>query len=287
MIPPGGRREWWHAHVADVADALVSQALANAQMPGKGSVPAGSRRQTKSDVRARESALTLGKTAVSLSLSVVAAFGGGLLVSYANLSSGSTQPESAAKRLELPRPSMVAATPLPVPSADTPTSTDRPPWVIPAAPSPSAGASMEPSFSAQGPRTQLSPLPQSAGAGARPSTIFDRTPAETITTAAIAPRTAPSPAEVRAGGPAAREQFVPVVFTHKDQATAAQAFADLQQQYPTLLKRRQSQVQPVETDNKGTWHRLVVLPAGSREQAGALCAQLTAAGYDRCWVKAY
>jgi hypothetical protein len=80
---------------------------------------------------------------------------------------------------------------------------------------------------------------------------------------------------------------VPVVFTHKDQATAAQAFADLQQQYPTLLKRRQSQVQPVEIDNKGTWHRLVVLPAGSRQQAGALCTQLTAAGYDHCWVKAY
>ena len=219
---------------------------------------------------------------------MVAAFGGGLLVNYANLSSGSTQPEGATKRLELPRPSMVAATPLPVPSADTPTSTEPSPWVIPAPPpSPSAGASMEPSFSAQGPRTQLSPLPQSAGAGARPSTIFDRTPAETITTAAIAPRPAPSPAEVRAGGPAAREQFVSVVFTHKDQATAAQAFADLQQQYPTLLKRRQSQVQPVETDNKGTWHRLVVLPAGSRQQASALCAQLTAAGYDRCWVKAY
>ena len=275
-------------HRSDDADALVSQALADAQIPGKGSVPAGSHRQIKSDARARESALTLGKTAVSLALSVVAAFGGGLLVNYANLSSGSAQPESATKRLELPRPSMVAATPLPVPSADTPASTEPSPWVTPAPPpSPSAGASMEPSLSAQGPRTQLSPLPQSADAGARPSTIFSRTPAETITTAAIAPRPAPSPAEVRAGGPAGREQFVPVVFTHKDQAAAAQAFADLQHQYPTLLKRRQSQVQPVEIDNKGTWHRLVVLPAGSRQQAGALCAQLTAAGYDHCWVKAY
>ena len=155
-------------------EALEFGALAYAQMAGYGGVQAGSRRQVKSGVvRARHSALTLGKTMVSLSLSVIAAFGGGLLVNYAHLSSGSIQPESAAKRLDLPRPSMVAATPLPVPSADTPTSTEPSPWVIPAAPSPSAGASMEPSFNAQGPRTQLSPLPQTAGAGGRPSTIFN------------------------------------------------------------------------------------------------------------------
>src|SRR5436190_18614115 len=44
-----------HRRVSDDADALVSQALADAQMPSKGSVPASSRRQTKSDVQARES----------------------------------------------------------------------------------------------------------------------------------------------------------------------------------------------------------------------------------------
>jgi SPOR domain len=111
------------------------------------------------------------------------------------------------------------------------------------------------------------------GAGAVPSGQNRQSPASA---------TGPGPGDTTAG-----EQFVPVVFTHKDEATAVRVFADLQQKYPTVLKRRKSEVQPVEIENKGTWHRLVVLPAGSRRQADALCAQLTAAGYDRCWVKAY
>jgi hypothetical protein len=83
------------------------------------------------------------------------------------------------------------------------------------------------------------------------------------------------------------ERFVPVVFTHKDQRTAARAFADLKQLYPALLKHRQSEVLTVDIDNKGTWHRVVILPAGSRQEASEFCSRLGAAGYDRCWVKAY
>ena len=64
-------------------------------------------------------------------------------------------------------------------------------------------------------------------------------------------------------------------------------FADLQQRYPAVLGRRKAEAQPIEIADKGIWHRLVVLPAGSRQSASGLCDQLQAAGYDRCWVKAY
>ena len=82
-------------------------------------------------------------------------------------------------------------------------------------------------------------------------------------------------------------RFVAVVFTHQDQAVALDAFTDLRQRYPALLARRKAEAQPVEVADKGTWHRLVVLPAGSRQTAAGLCDRLQAAGYDRCWVKTY
>jgi hypothetical protein len=86
---------------------------------------------------------------------------------------------------------------------------------------------------------------------------------------------------------AAGERFVSVVFTHRDATTASRAFVDLQQQYPKLLGRRHGEPQPVDVGDKGIWHRLIVLPPGSRHQATNLCDQLLTAGYERCWVKAY
>jgi hypothetical protein len=82
-------------------------------------------------------------------------------------------------------------------------------------------------------------------------------------------------------------RFVPVVVTHRDRNTALEAFADLQKQFPAVVGSRKGEVQPVDLGDKGVWHRLVVLPAGSRQRADALCEQLKTAGYDRCWVKAY
>jgi cell division protein FtsN len=37
----------------------------------------------------------------------------------------------------------------------------------------------------------------------------------------------------------------------------------------------------------GTWHRLVVTPASTKEAATEVCNKLRAAGYGRCWVKPY
>jgi hypothetical protein len=112
---------------------------------------------------------------------------------------------------------------------------------------------------------------------------------------------APAPAKQRAApakvepeaAPAAEAaapragQFVAVLFTHQDEPTTAHVFASLQQQYPNELADRQGESQPINLGKKGVWHRLVALPAGSRQDASDLCAQLSSAGYDRCWVKPY
>jgi hypothetical protein len=133
------------------------------------------------------------------------------------------------------------------PAAPVTTTTSFPPW---------PGASR--------PRAQTPDAGQTASA-AKPS-------------AAVESEAAPAEAPPR---------FVAVVFTHQDQAAALEAFSDLRQRYPALLARRKAEAQPVEVADKGTWHRLVVLPAGTRQTAAGLCDRLQAAGYDRCWVKTY
>jgi hypothetical protein len=85
----------------------------------------------------------------------------------------------------------------------------------------------------------------------------------------------------------ANERFVPVVFTGKDQTQVLRTFAALQVRYATLLSPRRAETQPVDLGQKGIWHRLIVLPPGSRQSALDFCDQLLAAGYDRCWVKGY
>ena len=82
-------------------------------------------------------------------------------------------------------------------------------------------------------------------------------------------------------------QFVAVVFTHQDREAALDAFTELRERYPNVLAKRKAEAQTIEIADKGTWHRLVVLPAGTRKNAVGVCDRLEAAGYDRCWVKAY
>jgi SPOR domain len=96
---------------------------------------------------------------------------------------------------------------------------------------------------------------------------------------------APSPVTTAPGDGA--ERFVPVVFTHKEKATALLAFAELQRRYSKTLTHRQSELQMVDTSKNGIWYRVVVLPAGSRQEASDTCGRLEAAGHDRCWVKPY
>jgi hypothetical protein len=68
---------------------------------------------------------------------------------------------------------------------------------------------------------------------------------------------------------------------------ALRKFADLQQQYGTVLANKTPDVRETTLAGKGPYHRLLVGPPGSKSQANDLCTQLKASGYKDCWVTAY
>jgi hypothetical protein len=68
---------------------------------------------------------------------------------------------------------------------------------------------------------------------------------------------------------------------------ALKQFADLQQKYGSLLQNKTPDVQEANLGEKGTYHRLLVGPPSSREQANALCSELKSAGYASCWVTSH
>lgn len=68
---------------------------------------------------------------------------------------------------------------------------------------------------------------------------------------------------------------------------ALKQFADMQQKYSTILQNKTPDVQEANLGEKGTYHRLLVGPPGSRDAASSVCTQLKAEGYSGCWVTAY
>jgi cell division septation protein DedD len=61
----------------------------------------------------------------------------------------------------------------------------------------------------------------------------------------------------------------------------------MQQKYGTILQNKTPDVQEANLGEKGTYHRLLVGPPGSRDSASSVCVQLKAEGYAGCWVTAY
>jgi cell division septation protein DedD len=78
---------------------------------------------------------------------------------------------------------------------------------------------------------------------------------------------------------------VPV--SDKSRLDALKQFADMQQKYGALLQNKTPDIQEANLGEKGTYHRLMVGPPGSREGASELCTQIKAQGYPSCWVTAY
>ena len=68
---------------------------------------------------------------------------------------------------------------------------------------------------------------------------------------------------------------------------ALKRFADMQQKYAGVLSGKTPDVAEANLGTKGSYHRLVVGPPGSREQASSLCSQLKSQGYNDCWVTTY
>jgi sporulation related protein len=272
-------------------------------------------------VQARRRAETVMNSAGSRGLVVIGIVISSLVFAYLAFPLGGNPQDAAAKRLKTAmRPADERAVPAsraaePPPRAPAMESPPLPPATIlhvpgatlqppgpPAAPSPeiivpglAIGVPQVP-FVTEGPDPAAAaaeptkPDPPAVPTPAAETAV--RPPGDPSPGAAAQPkqRLAPARAETETPAPAVaarEERFVAVVFTHKDQSTATRAFADLQQQYPGLLTKRQGEVQAIDVGKKGVWHRLAVLPAGSRQEAANLCEQLMAAGYDRCWVKPY
>jgi hypothetical protein len=68
---------------------------------------------------------------------------------------------------------------------------------------------------------------------------------------------------------------------------ALRRFADMQQKYGGVLTGKTPDVAEANLGAKGNYHRLVVGPPASRQQAAALCSDLKAQGFTDCWVTSY
>ncbi len=114
-----------------------------------------------------------------------------------------------------------------------------------------------------------------------------RKPVNTAPPAASAPKKpSPRPAAATGGnGYVAVLASVPVSSTSR--LAALQRFADMQQKYSGVLQNKTPDIREANLGARGTYHRLLIGPPGSRAQASALCSQLKSAGHKDCWVTAY
>jgi cell division septation protein DedD len=105
--------------------------------------------------------------------------------------------------------------------------------------------------------------------------------------AAVAPTPAAAAPAARPSGAGYVAVLSSVPASSSSRMEALKQFADMQQKYGSVLQSKTPDVTEANLGAKGTFHRLVVGPPGSREQASALCGQLKTAGYGGCWVTAY
>lgn len=99
------------------------------------------------------------------------------------------------------------------------------------------------------------------------------------------PKARPIPAAPSGSGYVAVLASVPVSGTSR--LEALKTFADIQQNYGSVLSNRTPDVREADLGARGRYHRLMVGPPSSRENANALCKQLKSAGYPSCWITAY
>jgi hypothetical protein len=129
------------------------------------------------------------------------------------------------------------------------------------------------------------------------TTMSESSPAPERTTAALAPpkETAaipsrPPPAAAPAVSSGSNGYVVvlaSVPVSGQSRLSALRKFADMQEKYGAVLQNKTPDVQEANLGEKGSYHRLLVGPPGSRAQASSLCSDLKTAGYKDCWVTAY
>jgi len=164
--------------------------------------------------------------------------------------------------------------------------------VQPAAPPQQVAAPAEPArvqpkvIIAQPQQTAAVAAPPPARQAPPPPAVIDAKTAAAAQSVS-APKKQPVPAKpATMSSPGVGAGWVAVLASQRSSVEALQAFADLKQRYPDLLQNRQPGVQEANLGEKGIYHRLVAGPAGTKEEANALCMQLKASGYTSCWVTA-
>jgi hypothetical protein len=168
----------------------------------------------------------------------------------------------------------------------------------PSSPSRPTGASQQ---SASPPVKMVSSAEQASPAVVAPpkttASLADAAPAK----AAVTPKADPPPAvkkvaavaspSVAAGPKVTGAGYVAVLASvpasGSSRIEALKQFADMQQKYTAILQNKTPDVQEADLGEKGTYHRLLVGPPGSRDSANSVCTQLKAQGFSGCWVTAY
>jgi cell division septation protein DedD len=208
---------------------------------------------------------------------------------------GSIQPPAATDTADQPRAAATTAT-VSVPGMTIIDGLGGAPAAKPAAPKVIAAAEPEKPVVVNPPSaTQKKSEPAAAApaGAARPQSSSD----SSDTVAAVASEKKPAAKKATSTAAAASSPaptgagFVAVLASvpasSNSRINALQKFADMQQKYGSLLQDKTPDVQEANLGDKGTYHRLLVGPPGSRDSANSLCTQLKAQGYSDCWVTAY
>lgn len=125
-------------------------------------------------------------------------------------------------------------------------------------------------------------LNDSTSDGGEPAPPVKKAPVKKV--AAVAPAAVGGPAPSGAGYVAV---LASVPASGSSRIDALKQFADMQQKYGAILQNKTPDVQEANLGEKGTYHRLLVGPPGSRDSASQLCSDLKGQGYSNCWVTAY
>jgi hypothetical protein len=183
------------------------------------------------------------------------------------------------------------------PAAQQQAAVQKPVTVKPPAAEPPAAAPSEPAdAAAPAEAAPASPAPAAvattAETGALPAPTKHTTKKVThVATAATTAATAGADAAPAAASAGGANGYVVVLASvpasGNSRLVALKKFADMQQQYGTVLQNKTPDVREANLGQKGIYHRLLVGPPGSRAQASALCSELKTAGYKDCWVTAY
>jgi cell division septation protein DedD len=112
-------------------------------------------------------------------------------------------------------------------------------------------------------------------------------PPKKVKVAAATPADAPVATGPKPTGAGYVAVLASVPASNSSRIDALKQFADMQQKYSVILQNKTPDVQEANLGEKGTYHRLLVGPPGSRDSASSLCTQLKAQGYSGCWVTAY